>query len=128
MLRIRSLIRSFSLSLATGTLIAIASLIPGGSLPRISWGDMLSLDKWVHFCIYGALAFFLQMEFERYRPAGYPPGRSLKLLFSCAGYGIILEGLQVSMNQGRYFEVLDIIANIIGALAGLWLCRLLIKK
>ena len=122
------LIRSFPLTIITAAVIAAASLVPGKSLPRISWGDLVSLDKWVHLLIYAVLTFVMIVEWQRSR-AGRLPLRSLFLLcLLSALYGVGLEALQVVMNQGRYFEVLDIIANIIGSLTGLLVGSRVIKK
>ncbi len=39
------------------------------------------------------------------------------------GYGILMELIQYGFFPNRYFEVQDIIANIIGSLIGLYLYR-----
>ena len=39
---------------------------------------------------------------------------------TCTLYGISLEIVQYSFFPNRYFEVLDILANIIGSLAGVF--------
>ena len=41
------------------------------------------------------------------------------VFLACTIYGILMEGMQYAFFPGRYFEVLDIIANIIGAIIGL---------
>lgn len=88
---------------------------------------MISLDKWAHFLLYGLLSFVLTWERTGSVPrAGWRTG--LVILAACALYGILLEGIQLLSNQGRYFEVLDIIANIIGSLAGILLCLGVRKK
>ena len=46
----------------------------------------------------------------------------------CVVWGGVIEYLQDAMSRGRHFEVNDIIANIIGALMGVVMFRLLFKK
>ncbi len=40
-------------------------------------------------------------------------------------YGIVMEMLQLGFMADRYFEILDILANIIGSFAGVIVYRLL---
>ena len=100
-------------------MIMVASLMPGGSFPRVSWSDMISLDKWVHFIIYFVLSFVWRMEWNRVPTRFSTLGTSLMVLLLAGMYGSTLEVFQWLMNEDRYFEVLDIIANIIGSMAGL---------
>lgn len=46
----------------------------------------------------------------------------------CSVYGLFMEILQFTFFPGRYFEVLDIIANIIGSFAGLFVFKFFITK
>ncbi|GJM33681.1 MAG: hypothetical protein DHS20C18_26820 [Saprospiraceae bacterium] len=45
----------------------------------------------------------------------------------CSAYGILMEIVQYSFFPGRYFELNDIIANIIGALLSVLLLKLFYK-
>ena len=101
--------------------------MPGSSLPSISWSDMVSLDKWAHFFMYGLLAFIWRVEWKG-GEQNWGWNKYSLILFSTALYGILLESFQLIMNSERYFEVLDIIANIIGAIAGLLAHYWMIKK
>lgn len=117
--RLRSLFINFRCTFLLSVLILIASLLPGGSFPRVSWSDMISLDKWVHFFIYFVLSFVWRMEWNKVPDRYSFFGRSLLVLLLAGMYGSALEAFQWLMNEDRYFEVLDIIANIIGSMAGL---------
>jgi len=46
----------------------------------------------------------------------------------CIVWGGMIEYLQDTMSRGRYFEVNDIIANIIGAIMGVVVFSFLFKK
>lgn len=87
----------------------------GKQLPQITW--VSSPDKWAHAAVYALLATGVwhsatgMMTSERNRYA---------LAFGvAAGYGIGMEIIQYSFFPGRYFEVWDIVANIIGAFVAL---------
>ena len=74
---------------------------------------MFQLDKLAHLIVY-ALLYILWAYGER---AKYPERRFFPvILVACMAYGILLELLQSQMYLGRHFDVLDIIANIIGLL------------
>jgi glycopeptide antibiotics resistance protein len=105
------------------TLIIFLSLIPGSSLPKLSWDALLGVDKWGHFLSYG----FATASFIFY--FGYTLQKISKqsiISFSLLGLGIVLECFQWLMHQGRSFDILDATANAIGILAGLLLGKKLI--
>ena len=122
-----SFIHRFRLTILIATVILILSLMPGSSLPGISWGDMVSLDKWAHFIMYGSLSFVWAYEWLP-SDTSRQLKRYIMILTATAVFGVMLESLQLILNSDRYFEVLDIIANIIGSMAGLTALHWLIKK
>lgn len=117
--RLRSLFINFRFTLLMSALILVASLLPGDSFPRVSWSDMISLDKWVHFFFYFILSFICRMEWNKIPPRYSALVTSWVVWLLVSVYGGGIESLQWLMNTDRYFEVLDIIANIIGSMAGL---------
>ena len=122
-----SFFHRFKFTVTISMTILILSLLPGSSIPKISWSDLISIDKWAHFVMYGTMAFVWSYEWI---PTAEKDDRSkyFRILVITALYGILLESLQLILNSDRYFEVLDIIANIIGSMAGLLAYHWLIKK
>ncbi len=107
-------------------LILFLSSGPGIPLPS-SWWDLFSPDKVGHAVVYGIFTILLLR--------GFPVASRCmsKVLVSVAllsgAYGIAMEVMQYAFFPGRYFEVLDIIANIIGTIAGLIIyCKYFISK
>ena len=92
-----------------------------------SWGNLLSMDKIGHFWIYGIFTFLLLrgliFPFSKWKEKGVQIALSISIL-----YGIGLEVIQYAFFPGRYFEFLDIIANIIGSFIGLLFFNFLMKK
>ena len=69
----------------------------------------------MHFGAYTATAFLGSVVFDK--------GANDRLLFwyvalGCFSWSLVLEVLQLLMETGRHFEVLDLIANIIGCFVG----------
>ena len=82
-------------------------------------------DKWVHLFMYAimfiAYAWGLQERIKNQQI------RYLLILILVTGIGFVTELLQNVMNQGRNFELFDIIANITGASLGLAIWKLKLK-
>ena len=97
--------------LCTG-LIFWLSVTSGDSFPE-TLKDLFSFDKLGHAFAYGILSglYFYALKQSK-------KGLTIRrMIFVCLGtilYGIFLEIIQYTFFPGRYFEVLDILANIMG--------------
>ncbi|MBK8502684.1 MAG: VanZ family protein [Saprospiraceae bacterium] len=109
-------------------LILGLSLMPGKSLPKVGWQMFIHLDKLAHFIIYGVLAGLLVLTHCKtasgrvgIKDLGY-------VILICTIYGAILEAMQYFFLSDRFFEIPDIIANIIGSIAGTVFVYLFLKR
>ena len=94
----------------------VLSAKAGINLPE-SWFDLIAMDKLGHFGVYGMLTVaILWANFKKGLPLNRNTGITAILLSGL--YGIVMELMQYCFFPGRYFEYLDIIANIIGAICG----------
>lgn len=102
-----------------GLIILLISVLPGNAMPP-TLGDLFNLDKLGHLVFYGIFVYLL---IRGYRSSGSDPKKifrfSLFFAISAALYGLLLEFVQYRFLPDRYFDLLDIIANIIGCFAGL---------
>lgn len=93
-------------------MLAYLSLTPEVNVP----GGMRIWDKLSHFSAYAVLAVLMSRAvLVKSSPLTQP---LFICWLVCAGYGLFLEGLQGWMALGRYFEIGDLLANALGALAG----------
>ena len=95
--------------------IIILSLLPGSSLPKYNWMNILAIDKIWHFLFYGSAAWSF-MKYYTMR------NQFMDLVFvgiSLLLLGIMLECLQYLMRQGRNFDLFDILANGVGVFCGI---------
>ena len=80
------------------------------------------LDKGVHFLFYGVMAF---LGAKAIKELWGQKVRIVQAIFFSFGfavvYGIIIEGLQYGFTENRQGDILDILANTLGALAGIYL-------
>lgn len=91
--------------------ILLAFSIPGPELPDV---DIVGVDKLVHFGLFFVLAGLAAWP----RPV-YHPGT---VLTAGAAYAVLTECYQWVMPLGRSFDGLDVVANLIGLLAGVGAC------
>lgn len=103
------------------------SLAPGQSLKPLTFLQIPYWDKLVHVAVYGLLAILLMHGFARSTTTG-TAAMTIYSIVLCLIIGIAMEVLQGEMRVGRYFEVFDIIANIIGALIGSALFVFILKE
>lgn len=83
-----------------------------------TWFTIKHLDKLAHLIMYAVLSFLFMRD-----------GMSLKLILTlCLTVGIGIEIIQGKYLDGRHFELLDIIANIIGYSVGIGLYNLCKSK
>lgn len=108
-------------TLIWAVMIFYLSTMPGPQLPRIDW--LMTPDKFGHAAVYGILAgglfFSLKPFFQASKRVYYWP------LIVASSYGVAMEWIQYSFFPDRYFELWDIVANIIGALCALLLLKII---
>lgn len=105
-----------TLSIMYLVLIVLLSLLPTSDLPDIPYFS--GEDKWIHFCMYMGLGFMAcwSLDISSKRTASY-----ILLLAGVAMWGVLMEIMQRLMANGRSLEVLDMLANLGGAVAGLFI-------
>ncbi len=109
-------------------LILGVSTMPGSSLPDFEWGDLLQPDKLGHLVVYGIFTgTLLWGNAKWFHPEKMPRYTIIIVLLVAVLYGILMEWLQWQFFPGRNFDVLDIIANIIGCFIGLTSLRFILK-
>ncbi len=87
-------------------------------LPPSFW-DFLAVDKVGHLVFYGVLTYLIAYGFYQYKNQSINKKSLFIALITSSFYGISLEFMQYSFFPNRYFEILDIIANISGSIIGI---------
>ncbi len=101
--------------------ILVGSLLPGSRMPKLEWNQLTGLDKIAHFLSYGLCYFFFIQHFNRIAKKDWIAATGFLLLF----YGLSLEFIQKWCNQGRHFDLMDLLANTLGLLSAYCLFRFL---
>jgi len=109
-----------------GASIFWLSVTSGANLPE-TFKDLLSVDKLAHGIAYGTQTFLVLWAMRKTKGI-----LSLKQMIlasiGVAFYGFSMELIQYYFFPGRYFEVLDILANIMGIVIILLIFKLLLNK
>lgn len=98
-----------------GGWITFLSLLPGKTLQAFEISDWFAADKLAHVLVYGIWAAWW-FRWKRCLSTGNSRTALFSGLLWMGGYGALMEGIQWAMHADRYFEVPDIVANIIGIL------------
>lgn len=107
------------LPLVLWTLIILhLSTGPGVQIP-FTWENLIGIDKLGHLFFYLVHTILLYWAFEQHGVFNSPQQRKWISFLLSAILGISLEVVQYSFYPNRYFEILDIIANIIGSYLGI---------
>jgi VanZ family protein len=113
-------------SILWAAFIFVICMMPHRHIPHIVFPY---LDKIVHTGVYFVLAclfyfgWLWQSSFQSLRI-----GTFIKVLIVCAVYGLLIEIMQGLLTTDRSFEMLDELADIVGALLGLYGARWLFPK
>ena len=107
-----------SLAIAVVWLLIVTILlcIPGAKLPKINWQSKIWLDKWVHIILFLLLVFLWCWAYSKRKEPSRKALMTVTILFIV--YGVSMEVVQHFFIPLRSFDVGDIIADAIGALAG----------
>jgi len=97
-------------------LILVLTLMPVSEVPRWTWADVIYLDKFVHAFLFGVQGVLLGMAWTK--PGTSARNRYAWALGAAVAFGGAVELVQQGMGQGRHGDVLDLLADAAGALAG----------
>jgi len=117
-------LKYFIPAILLGLAILVLSVAAGIQLPKLSV-KLVSPDKLAHAAAYFVFCSTLVFGWHH---SGRVVSSTLKLgLLVSVGYGILMEILQYSFFPHRYFEVWDIVANIIGSVSSVLVSYFFIK-
>jgi len=111
--------KKFIPGIAWFIVVCFLLFLPGHDLPNINWLDQINFDKVVHMSMFGLLVILFSWPFNK---SGIPIKKKKKyfiiiaLLFCIWGY--CSELIQKYWAIGRDYEVLDWVADSLGAIAG----------
>jgi len=104
-------------------LILFVCTLPGNDIPTNSFLEKIHFDKFVHFGLFGGIVLFLSLGIY-WQKKHISPVTLLLLVFVAAGYGLVIEFIQKYWAINRSFDMYDVVADTLGAIAGVWVFKL----
>lgn len=109
-------------------LLIALSLAPGDEMPQ-HVVSLFAFDKLMHWFFYGMLTHLWLVGLKKQYVYSWLKRKALLVVvLGVIVLGVIIELIQGSVISGRYFEIWDILANIIGCLMGILLFRFIYGK
>lgn len=127
-------IKTFGWVVGEIIIIFILLSLPGNNFQTSSkWFGNFPIDKLVHCCLFGSLAFSFFFHFEKSNSKIFKSVRAKAyVLIFCILYGIAMEYYQKYYVPTRGFDVNDMLADALGALLALplfnWAMRAMVNK
>ncbi len=120
------LLKNYPISTVWSIAIFVLSIMPKSSLQA----DILffeHFDKLVHCCLYSLMTLTFTLENYKKNNVSKSFSQSIVIIFSASIYGFLIEIAQKFLTINRVFDILDVFANIFGAILGSFASLLLIK-
>lgn len=133
-------IKFYAPAIGWGIFVFTLSVWPGKDFPQIpNWTDLFSVDKLVHMLFYGIMAALILRGWFQSEKAKKNEGLTTKkdnnllilglmVAAFCSAFGWCIELIQENFCEDRLFELLDGVANTIGACVGTFLVIQFTKK
>ena len=105
-------------------LVLIIMTLPGNDIPDIDWLSGINFDKLVHIGTFGLLATlfcwpFYKSSFNKEERIQY----FIKIALATSLWGLTIEVIQKYLVVGRSFDLLDWLADSIGAFIAYRFCK-----
>jgi len=93
--------------------------IPGTKLPTITWQNKIWLDKWIHVFLFMILVILWSKAYSHQKSIQKNVRKIFfQIMILSLLYGILMEVVQNYFIPFRSFDLLDIIADGVGCVAG----------
>ena len=112
------------------TISTVLMCLPGTVLPKEDWLDKIDFDKIVHIGLFAVLVF-LWCGVVKKKEKNFNSVQQIYVWVTLSGcvYGVVMEFVQKYFIPNRSFDIIDMLADAIGSIAGLLVAtRLFAKK
>ncbi|MBP7865748.1 MAG: VanZ family protein [Acidobacteria bacterium] len=113
----------YALTLAWWGAMLLGTSLPGSAAPKLPLGDKL-----VHFTAYAGMGLLAALSLRVQRRAPRLAARPYRATLLAAGAYALLDELHQLMIPRRSFEAWDLLADVLGAAAGILIARVLAER
>ena len=107
--------------------IFVLLALPGKMLPQEE-SFLPNLDKIIHVILFGSFVFLWCVYFASKPDKDFLKRRFILILVVGCVYGIGMEFIQKYFIPNRNFDILDIVADTVGAISGFLIVRLAVGR
>ena len=97
--------------------IAVLHLIPGESIPKLSFADLFQLDKLVHLLLFLGAYLVLVKAMQQYSFKN----KRFYIVLTYFSYAFLMEYMQSTLAANRSGDVLDFVADSVGVIVAIYL-------
>lgn len=115
-------------ALAWTFFIFILLSLPGKMLPNEQHFSIPQLDKIVHIILFGSFVFLWSFYFSARGGNANLNRKYLQITIIACLYGYAMELIQKYFIPNRDYDILDIAADVIGAIIGFIVVRMMIRS
>ncbi len=120
---LKKLLQNRAVSYGWTLLIIVLLCLPGSYVPGDGFFGIPQLDKVAHIILFGVNVIVWYGYSHSGNPGPVNNAILLKITLLTILFGIVMEFVQMYFVPRRSFDGYDIIADIVGALAGAWMSR-----
>lgn len=115
-------------ALAWTLFIFILLSLPGKMLPNENHFSLPQLDKLIHIILFGSFVFLWSFYYSTRRKNFNLNRTYFRITIIACLYGYAMELIQKYFIPNRDYDIRDIAADVIGAIVGLLLVRMMVRN
>lgn len=110
-------------------IVLVLMCTPGNDLPEIdTWFQRFFIDKWIHIAAFGLLAYLFMLPVQKSNLGAREKWLYfLRIAISASVWGLTIEFIQKYYIPNRSFDLLDWVADSLGAFSALVLAKKIFK-
>ena len=105
-------------------MILLTTLLPSSSMPPVSVWELFSFDSFAHAFLFSVLCYLMIVGLKKQFTYPHLQHYAIRVsLFSSTLFGTFIELMQHYLIEGRHGDIIDVLSNTIGCLAGILLFK-----
>ena len=121
---LKIVIKSFVPGILAFIVATLLFCLPGQEFPEAGWLENLQIDKIVHVGLFAVLVVLWCLPIAAGKERVTQPLVGITIAFIL--YGIAIEFIQLEFIPHRSFDLMDIVADTVGSLIGLFVAKRLL--
>lgn len=104
-------------------IVLVLCTLPGKDIPHSPLFEKVHMDKIVHFTLFAGSVLFISLGYYWHKKR-VSELTFLTIVLVASFYGLAIEFIQKYFTSSRSFDMNDVAADVLGAVAGIWIFKL----